>query len=320
MPLAQHPKSMKKIHHYAIALIVIAIVLFLWKIFPNDSKVKPTNAPSGSDIHEADDSNFVESNNIGKKILQTPKGTLRYAEVKPSYDMVSRFIDLDLIDADYQQRLARLRPDPWKVFLDDNNHVVKFQIREVVLPTLNNDLAGLDIMEQWYIITEIGTNKISMDDKETMKNLYLSIQLDNSFLDNNTQEFSGGPNLQEVEMYPVIAQYQGIPYPELRNSDKNFAYLQGKDLPMILIKSNKGYPHKDDWNTASEEGRKLLNKYGMKECREIEWLLLPFPRNEEEVKFFANAPNPDSIGTAATRYTPTVKAWERVHGKKYVGP
>ncbi len=317
MPLEQHPKSMKKIHHYAIVLIGIAIVLILWKIVRNNSDIKTTNVQSGNVIREGHDSNHIAANNTEKKILQSPKGSLSYAEIKPSYDMVNRFIEAGLIDADYQQRLYRLRPNPWKVFLDEHNHVVKFQIRDVTLATVNNDLAMLNDLEKWYIISEIGTNQISMDDEETTKNLYLSIQVHGSFLDNNTEEFSGGINLQEVEMYPVMAQYQGHPNPELRDSDKNLVYLAGKNLPMLLIKSNKGY---GTWSEASDEDKKLLNKYGMEECREIEWLLLPLPRNEEEAKFFANAPIPEHIGTGVLRYTPTVAAWERVHGKKYVGP
>lgn len=317
MPLAQPLESMKRAHYYAISLIIVAIVFFLWKISSNNSKVNANNAQSGSMIDAKNNSKRIAENNDEKKILHAPKGILHYAEVKPSYDMVNRFNELNLIDTDYQVRLARLRPNPWKVFLDDNSHVVKFQIRDVVIPTVNNDLAGLDVIEKSYLISEFGTNDILLSDVNTMKYLYYSIQIYNSFLDNNTEEFSGYPNLQEVEIYPVMAQYQGHPNIEMRESDKNIEYLSGKNLSMILIKSNKGY---GQWSEASDEDKKLLNKYGMEECMEINWLLLPFPRNEEEAKFYANAPNPDSLGTAATRYTPTVAAWERVHGKKYVGP
>jgi hypothetical protein len=84
---------------------------------------------------------------------------------------------------------------------------------------------------------------------------------------------------------------------------------------MLLIKSNKGY---GIWSEAGDEDKKLMNKYGQEDCIDIYWLLLPFPRNEEEAKFYAGVPRPESLGTAARRYTPTVAAWERVHGKKYV--
>jgi len=318
MPLAQHPKSMKKIHHCAIALIGIAVVLLLSKIFPNNSQEKPPIPLSRIVKDGAKDANLIAESHRGEKILKSPKGRLRYTEIKPSYDMVNRFIDLGLIDTDYQERLSRLRPNPWKVYLDDNNHVVKFQIREVVVPTVSNDLAGLDILEQSYVITEFGTNKISMNDKLAIKNLHTLLSGMHNLIEHFTQELAESSNMQEVEMYPVMAKYQGHPNPELRDSDKNLAYLSGKELPMLLIKSNKGYPRQDDWNTASDAGRELLNKYGFDECILIEWLLLPFPRNEDEVKFFANAPIPEHIGTAALRYTPTVAAWERVHGKKYV--
>jgi hypothetical protein len=309
---------MKKINHYAFALLGIAIILFLWKIFHNQSPEKPPMSFTETVKDGKQDKSRIAENHHRENILKTPKGNLRFADVKPSYDMVNHFIDLGLIDEDYQKRLSRLRPNPWKVFLDENNHAIKFQIREVVIPTVNNDIAGMNKIEQSYLITEYGTNQISMNDKVMMKNLYLSLQVYNSFLDNATEESSKSFGTKEVEMYPVMAQYQGHPAPELRASDKNLDYLSGKNLPMILIKSNKGIPQDDDWSTASEEGQKILSKYGMEECVEIEWLLWPFPRNKEEAQFFASAPIPEHIGTGAIGYTPTVAAWERVHGKKYV--
>ncbi len=309
---------MKKNYHYAIAFMAIAIGLILWKTIPNHSQKKRL-APSSAIIDDdAQQANSDTARLQAKNIIHTPKGTLRYAKMKPSYDMVNHFIESGFIDVEYQKWLARLRPNSWKVFLDEKNHVIKFQIREVVTPTVNNDVRMLNFIEEHYIITAIGSNKVSMEDKETMKNLYLSLQVNNSFLENNTQEFSGAPNLQEVEIYPVLAQYQGLSNPELRESDKNFSYLEGKDLPMLLIKSNKGTPNKEDRSTSTDEGRAILYKYGMEDCREVEWQLLPFPRNEEEVKFYTNSPDPDSIGTGARFFTPTVAAWERVHGKKYV--
>ncbi len=319
-PLAQHLKIMKKINHYAFALLAIAIILFLWKIFHNQSPEKPPIPLTGTVKDAAQDKNLNAENHHAKNILKTPKGSLHYAEIKPSYDMVDHFISSGFIDEDYQKRLSRLRPNPWKVFLDENNHAIKFQIREVVVPTVNNDLAGLDIIEQSYIITEFGTNQISMNDKVAMKNLYALLSGMHNLIEHCTQNSADSEGKQEIEMYPVMAQYQGLSNPEFRASDKNLAYLSGKNLPMLLIKSNRGYPHEDDWNTASDAGRKLMNKYGFDECMLIEWLLLPFPRNEEEAKFYAGVPRPESLGTAALRYTPTVAAWERVHGKKYVGP
>ena len=309
---------MKKFRYLAAALLAIAILIILWKYLGHDSK-KPHLQNPPVIFHDPRIINYKSSTNKSANYLKTPKGKIYYAEIQPAKKMVNQFIELGLIDADYQERLARLRPNPWKVFLDDKNHVVKFQIREVIHPTVNNDIEGLGVIEQSYVIKQFGTNQISLSDPVAMKKLYFSIQVHKSFLDNNTEEFAG-TNLQEVEMYPVMAQYIGHPNPELRDNEPNLVYLSGKDLPMLLLKTNKGFPNDDDWSTADDASRELLNKYGLKECMEIEWLLLPFPRTEEESKFFANAPIPEHVGTAATLFTPTVKAWERVHGKKYEGP
>jgi hypothetical protein len=133
-----------------------------------------------------------------------------------------------------------------------------------------------------------------------------------SYLHKSTK-VSGEIRPNEYVIYPVIARYHGEVNPT--DTDANKAYLQGKDMLMLLIINNRGYPNKSDY--FGDESALTIKRYGF-ENMDMLFDLIPLPRNQAEAEWYEKAPRPSEIAVGFRAYTPTVEAWERVNGKKYV--
>jgi hypothetical protein len=231
----------------------------------------------------------------------------------PQYSLIQAFKDYGFLDEDTGNVLNKRGINPWQVHLDDEQNVVKFTIREAIPPTVNlNDRLLADFQEQGYEM--VGRNKINfkLDDKELMQQLYKTL-LDRFYLHKSTK--AGGeirPN--EFVIYPVIARYIGFYHENFK--DRNYSYLQDKEMLMLLIIENWGYPNKLAY--FSEQSAPTIKKYGSENCMDMLFTLIPLPRNQAEAEWYKKAPRPSEIGVGFRTYTPTVEAWERVNGKKYV--
>ena len=109
-------------------------------------------------------------------MLHAPFGKLRYKEHIPQYPLIETFKNYGFLDQDTENVLNNEGINPWQVYLDDEQNVVKFTIREAIPPTVNlNDLLLADFQQQGYEI--VGRNKINfkLDDKELMQQLYKTL-------------------------------------------------------------------------------------------------------------------------------------------------
>jgi hypothetical protein len=136
--------------------------------------------------------------------------------------------------------------------------------------------------------------------------------LDKFYLHQSTK-VGGEISPNEFVIYPVIARHIGF-YNE-KFKDENHSYLQDKEMLMLLIIENWGYPKKNDY--FGDESALTIKRYGF-ENMDMLFDLIPLPRNQAEAEWYAKAPKPFEIGAGFRAYTPTVEAWERVNGKKYV--
>jgi hypothetical protein len=280
----------------------------------DDGSTQPLRI-DGQEFHTKQSSanNRENETNDVKMMLHAPFGKLRYKEHNPQYPLIEAFKDYGFLDQDTENVLISERGiNPWQVYLDDEQNVVKFTIREAIPPTVNlNDRLLADFQQQGYEI--VGRNKINfkLDDKELMQQLYKTL-LDKFYLHQSTK-VGGEITPNEYVIYPVIARYHGGADPS--GTDPNQAYLQGKDMLMLLIIRNRGYPNKSDY--FGDESALTIKRYGF-ENMDMLIDLIPLPRNQAEAAWYAKAPKPSEIGAGFRAYTPTVEAWERVNGKKYV--
>jgi hypothetical protein len=304
---------MNKKHFLAYAILITAIIIIVVKYSgygsskpqpKTDQNIHPNSSSATSREKETEDE---------KTTLHSPFGKLRYKEHVPQYPLIDTFKDYGFLDEDTGNVLNKRGINPWQVHLDDEQNVVKFTIREAIPPTVNlNDRLLADFQEQGYEM--VGRNKINfkLDDKELMQQLYKTL-LDRFYLHKSTK--AGGeirPN--EYVIYPVIARYHGQAAPT--DIDANQAYLQGKEMLMLLIIYNRGYPDKLDY--FGDESTLTMKKYGFENCMDMLFNLTPLPRNQAEAEWYKKAPRSSEIGVGFRAYTPTVEAWERVNGKKYV--
>jgi hypothetical protein len=94
-------------------------------------------------------------------MLHSPFGKIRYKEHLPQYPFIETFKNYGFLDQDTENVLISERGiNPWQVYLDDEQNVVKFTIREAIPPTVNlNDRLLADFQQQGYEI--VGRNKIN---------------------------------------------------------------------------------------------------------------------------------------------------------------
>jgi hypothetical protein len=303
---------MNKKHFLAYAIIIVALILILIRLGDDGStQLQPTAGQENHTNQSSATSREKEKEDV-KMMLHSPFGKLRYKEHIPQYPLIQTFKDYGFLDQQTENVLNSRGINPWQVYLDDEQNVVKFTIREAIPPTVNlNDLLLADFQQQGYEIA--GRNKINfkLDDKELMQQLYKTL-LEKFYLHKSTKvgcEIS--PN--EYVIYPVIARYHGEIDPT--SIDANQAYLQGKDMLMLLIIENWGYPNKLAY--FDDESVPTIKKYGL-ESMDMLFYLIPLPRNQAEAEWYEKSPKPYEIGASFRAYTPTVEAWERVNGKKYV--
>ncbi len=302
---------MNKKHIIAYAIIIAAIILIVIRLSDHGStQPMPTD---GREIHTNQSSANSRENetNDAKMMLHAPFGKLRYKEHLPQYPLIQTFKDYGFLDQNTENVLNSRGINPWQVYLDDEQNVVKFTIREAIPPTVNmNDLLLADFQNQGYEIA--GRNKINfkLDDKELMQQLYKTL-LDKFYLHKSTK-VGGEIRPNEYVIYPVIARYHS----EADPSNVHQAYLQGKDMLMLLIIRNRGYPNELDY--FGDESVPTIKRYGVENCMDMLIDLIPLPRNQAEAEWYEKAPESSSIGASFRAYTPTVEAWERVHGKKYL--
>jgi len=294
--------------------MIVAIILIVVK-FSGFGSSKPQPKTDQNFDPKPSSANSRENETEDEKMmLHSPFGKIGYKEHLPQYPFIERFKNYGFLDQDTENVLISERGiNPWQVYLDDEQNVVKFTIREAIPPTVNlNDRLLADFQQQGYEI--VGRNKINfkLDDKELMQQLYKTL-LDKFYLHQSTK-VGGEITPNEYVIYPVIARYHGGADPS--GTDPNQAYLQGKDMLMLLIIRNRGYPNKLDY--FGNESALKFKEYGMENCMDMLIDLIPLPRNQAEAEWYEKAPKPSEIGVGFRAYTPTVEAWERVNGKKYV--
>jgi hypothetical protein len=303
---------MNKKHFLAYAIMIAAIILIVVRFSGYGTSNPQPN--TGQNIHpkpSSATSREKETEDV-KMMLHSPFGKLRYKEHIPQYPLIQTFKDYGFLDQQTENVLNSRGINPWQVYLDDEQNVVKFTIREAIPPTVYlNDRLLADFQQQGYEI--VGRNKINfkLDDRELMQQLYKTL-LDKFYLHQSTK-VGGEIRPNEYVIYPVIARYHGEIDPT--SIDTNQAYLNGKDMLMLLIIKNQGYPNKLDY--FDDESVPTIKKYGL-ESMDMLIYLIPLPRNQAEAEWYEKSPKPYEIGASFRAYTPTVEAWERVNGKKYV--
>jgi hypothetical protein len=303
---------MNKKHLLAYAIIIAAIILIVIRL-RDDGSTQPLTT-DGQEIHTNQSSVSTRENetNDAKMMLHSPFGKIHYKEHLPQYPLIQTFKDFGFLDQDTENVLNSEGINPWQVYLDDEQNVVKFTIREVIHPTVNlNERVLADFQKQGYEIAGRSKINFKLDDKELMQQLYKTL-LVKSYLHQSTK-VGGEISPNELVIYPVIANYIGF-YNE-NYEDENHSYLQDKDMLMLLIIENWGYAKKSDY--FGDESALTIKKYGF-ENMDMLFYLIPLPRNQAEAEWYAKAPKPSEIGVGFRAYTPTVEAWERVNGKNYV--
>lgn len=306
---------MNKKHFLAYAIMIAALILIVIRLSDDGSTQPQPTAGGENPTNQSSANSRKEETEDAKKILHSPFGKLRYKEYLPQYPLIQKFKNYGFLDENTENVLTSRGITPWQVYLDDEQNVVKFTIREAVPPTVNlNDRVLVDFQKWGYKIAGISKINFKLDDKELMQQLYKTL-LDKFYLHKSTTA-SGEIGSNEYVIYPVIAAYHGQVDPT--GVDANQSYMQDKDMLMLLIVENWGYPNKLAY--FGDESVPTIKKYGSENCMDMLFYLIPLPRNQAEAEWYEKAPKPSEIGASFRAYTPTVEAWERVNGKKYVEP
>lgn len=303
---------MNKKHFLSYAIIIVAIILIVVRLRDDGSSKAQPNTDQKIHPNPSSANSRENKKNDAKMMLHSPFGKIRYKEHIPQYPLIQTFKDYGFLDQNTENVLNNEGINPWQVYLDDEQNVVKFTIREAIPPTVNlNDRVLADFQQQGYEIAGKSNIHFKLDDKELMQQFY-KVLLAKSCLHKSTKRSSElSPN--EYVIYPVIARYRGRSAPT--DLDANQVYLQDKEMLMLLIIENWGYPDEHDY--FGDESRLTIKRYGF-ENMDMLFYLIPLPRNQVEADWYEKAPKPSEIGVGFRAYTPTVEAWERVNGKKYV--
>jgi len=313
MDIKTHSNRMKRHHFISCIVLFFTILAITVKLWQNNTQ---GNASSLNGNNTSVQSNPNTDSQKNMNVIKTPFGKIRFQEHIPVYNMIPKLRNEGFIENNEYDLLVRMGIRPWQVYLDERKNVVKITIHKVVQPTISiNQQIVDDLASSGYdILGSTGVN-IRLDDQNMMKH-FAKLMQENNYLQNSTLEEDQKYEPDELEMYPVMASYHGHSNNNLK--DENLAYLSAKEMPMLLVIENRGFPHIND--NFSDEVREVLIKYDMQNCMWLCWSLLPLPRNDAEAEWFAKAPKPNSIGNGNSTFAPTVSAWERVHGKKYIEP
>lgn len=309
---------MKRNHYIAGIILFCALLCITVKLMDHNTHVDSVK-PQVKNLDPHLPSGRNQDNPQNQNVIKAPFGKIRFEEHLPEYNMIPYLRQNGFINDDDYRQLASMVILPWQVYLDEQKHVVKITIHKLMQPTLSikqqliDDLAinGYDILGSTGV-------KLDLDDKNMMKH-FATLMRNKNYLRKSTVRKGHDDSRDELEMYPVMARYHGRIDTKIK--DENLDYLSEKELPMLLVIDNRGIPKDDIRATASDEDRvELFYKYEVQNCMWITWTLLPMPRNDAEAEFFAKAPAPNSVAQSGSAFAPTVSAWERVNGKKYVQP
>jgi hypothetical protein len=167
---------MNKKHFLAYAIMIAAIILIVVRFSGDGTSNPQPNTGQNIDPKPSSANSRENETEDARMIVYSPFGKLRYKEHIPQYPLIQTFKDYGFLDEKTENVLNGEGINPWQVYLDDEQNVVKFTIREAIPPTVNlNDRLLADFQQQGYEIA--GRNKINfkLDDKELMQQLYKTL-------------------------------------------------------------------------------------------------------------------------------------------------
>ena len=227
--------------------------------------------------------------------------------------MVIRYGKHDPLNHDNEhniQNSLKNRPLPWSVSLDDKGTILKiahFNSNEPVI-SLDSQAMGF-FREIGYEILSYGIEEFSLDNPYFFKNLYKD-SFAGSLIISATESNNGGYH-DQAEIFPVMVRYNGN---QEQSSIENIKYLNGSDIPMLLVKHVKRALSSDD--LKSDRVTEVTWIYGVENTKAVIWTLSPFGRNDKEVEFINKSPQ--NIGASYDADSVRIKAWEKHHGRKYI--
>lgn len=289
-------------------LLAIVCILIKWPAAKENEIYKPKE-------HGGILESKVDNTANTPQELQTPVAKVIYKEHLPKFELIQAFHANGLIDPEKMKRLQSMKAIPWQVYIDQNDRIVKMQMRDVAFPTMNYDAESVaKIEQQGFRIVKVGIDSFKLSQKSSLQSLYTFLDgIQVNLLEKATHAHDNLNNF-ELEIYPVMVEMTEDS--SNRAGVANMQYFRNQQIPMLLVKENTGYLTAKDLSTGGAEWINAYQRYGENQVVGFSLTLYPFPYNEETTKLYANCPNLNSVGAFAEYPSPTVDAWKREHTKK----